>query len=64
MASLREELSRNLTGYCLLIAGLAAMSYAHHVGFDKMIEVGAGLISAGLYAFQHRSPDAPASPKV
>jgi hypothetical protein len=61
MASLREELSRNSTGFILLFAGLIAMSYAHHVGFDKMIEVGAGLISAALYAFQHRSP---ASPKV
>lgn len=66
MATLRDELSRNATGYCLLVTGLTAMAYAHHTGFEKLVETGAGLVGAALLAFQHRSspPDAPATPKV
>jgi hypothetical protein len=61
----KNELVRNSTGFILLATGLVTMGYAHQVGFDKMVEIGAGLISAGLYAFQHRNaPDAPASPKI
>jgi hypothetical protein len=64
MASLRREFVRNAAGYFLTIAGLITMVIAHHISFDKLVETGAGLVCAGLYAFQHRtSPDAPATPK-
>jgi hypothetical protein len=60
-----NELNRNLTGYILLIAGLASMMIAHHTGFEKLVETGAGLVGAALLAFQHRNaPDAPIDPKV
>lgn len=56
----KNELARNSTGYFLVIVGLAAMAYAHHVGgFDKLVETGAGLVGAALLAFQskHNSDD-------
>jgi hypothetical protein len=63
--NVKDELVRNTTGYFLLTAGLVAMVIAHHIGFDKLVETGAGLVSAALFAFQHRSssPDATATPK-
>lgn len=54
----KSELARNSTAYFLVIVGLAAMAYAHHVGFDKMAETGSGLVGAALIAFQARhTPD-------
>lgn len=55
----KSEFIRNSTGYFLVIAGLVAMGYAHHVGnFDKMIETGGALVTAALLAFQAKhTPD-------
>lgn len=54
----KTELARNSTGYFLVIVGLIGMSYAHHIGFDKMGDTAAGLVGAALLAFQAKhSPD-------
>lgn len=54
----KSEFIRNSTGYFLVIAGLVAMAYAHHVGFDKLVETGGALVTAALLAFQAKhSPD-------
>lgn len=58
MEILKSELGRNVTGYFLVITGFLAMSYAHHVGYEKMGETAASLITAALIAFQaKRTPD-------
>jgi hypothetical protein len=55
-----NELNRNLNGYLLIVAGITAMCVAHHMGFDKLVATGDGLIAAALYSFQHKAE----SPKV
>ena len=58
MDLLKSELGRNLSAYFLVSIGLAAMAYAHHIGYDKMGETGGILVSAALLAFQaKRTPD-------
>lgn len=58
MEIVKSELSRNTSAYFLVMAGLVAMAYAHHVNFDKLIDTGAILVSSALIAFQaKRTPD-------
>lgn len=53
----------NTTGWGLLALGLVAMVVGHKMGFDKLAETGAGLISCALLAFQHQ-PEKQEIPKV
>jgi hypothetical protein len=53
----------NGTGWGLILLGVATMAYAHHVGFATLETVGAGFVSAALYAFQHQTPEQPVTPK-
>jgi hypothetical protein len=54
----RNELARNVTGYFLVILGMAAVGFGSHAHYDKMIDLGASLVTASLVAFQaKRTPD-------
>jgi hypothetical protein len=58
MDILRSELARNVTGYFLVILGMAAVAYGGHYHYDKMVDLGASLVTASLVAFQHKNaPD-------
>jgi len=58
MNEFRSELTRNSTGYFLVIVGLIAMCIGGHSHFDKMIDSGYGLVGAALLAFQSKhAPD-------
>jgi hypothetical protein len=55
---LKSELSRNITGYFLVLLGMIAVGYGGHFHFDKMVDLGASLVTASLVAFQaKRTPD-------
>ena len=58
MDLLKSELARNITGYFLVVLGMLAVGYGSHAHFDKMIDLGASLVTASLVAFQaKRTPD-------
>lgn len=58
MELLKAELARNVTGYFLVLLGMMAVGYGSHAHFDKMIDLGASLVTASLVAFQaKRTPD-------
>jgi len=65
MDLLKSELSRNITGYFLVLLGMIAVGYGGHFHFDKMVDLGASLVTASLVAFQaKRSTDTPTTPPV
>jgi hypothetical protein len=58
MDILKNEFARNVTGYFLVIIGMVAVGYGGHFHFDKMVDLGASLVTASLVAFQaKRTPD-------
>lgn len=58
MDILKSELARNVTGYFLVVLGMIAVGYGSHAKFDKMVDLGASLVTASLVAFQaKRTPD-------
>jgi hypothetical protein len=58
MDILKSELSRNLSAYFLVSLGMIAVGFGSHQHFDKMIDLGASLVTASLVAFQaKRTPD-------
>jgi len=58
MDVVKAEFSRNVSAYFLIIVGMLAMAYAHHISYEDMGKTGGILVSAALLAFQaKRSPD-------
>lgn len=58
MDIIKSELSRNLSAYFLVTVGMIAVGCGSHAHFDKMIDLGASLVTASLVAFQaKRTPD-------
>jgi hypothetical protein len=54
----KSELSRNISAYFLVLVGMASCAYGGRYHFDKMVDLGASLVTASLVAFQaKRTPD-------
>lgn len=58
MDLIKGELSRNISAYFLVLVGMTSCAYGGHYHFDKMVDLGASLVTASLVAFQaKRTPD-------
>lgn len=70
MDILKSELGRNASAYFLVVLGMVTVGFGSHQHYDKMIDLGASLVTASLVAFQAKKssdqvppPGQPASPK-
>lgn len=55
---LKSEFSRNISAYFLICVGMSAVAYGGHFKYDKMVDLGASLVTASLVAFQaKKTPD-------
>lgn len=56
----KSEFSRNASAYFLVSLGMFTVWGGSHAHYDKMIDLGASLVTASLVAFQaKRTPDVP-----
>lgn len=63
MELFKAELSRNASAYFLVTLGMITVGFGSHAHYDKMIDLGASLVTASLVAFQaKRTPDKPETP--
>lgn len=54
----KAEMSRNASAYFLVTLGMVTVGFGSHSHYEKMIDLGASLVTASLVAFQaKRSPD-------